>query len=70
MEHDKLEIIERFIEERKKFGTQEALAEAVGINPKTVSAYETGRKNPSLKMFIKICQTINADINYIIFGRK
>ncbi len=68
MEYDKLKMMERFIEERKKFGTQEKLANIIGINPKTISAYETGRKNPSLEMFIKMCIAMDADVKYIIYG--
>lgn len=70
MEYNKIEIMERFVEERRKFGTQEKLANAVGINPKTISAYETGRKNPSLEIFIKMCIIMKADVKYIIYGNN
>ncbi len=68
MEYNKTEMMKRFVEERKKFGTQEKLANAVGLNPKTISAYETGRKNPSLEIFVKMCMIMQADIRYIIYG--
>ena len=62
--------MKRFVEERKKFGTQEKLANAVGLNPKTISAYETGRKNPSLEIFVKMCIAMKADVKYIIYGNS
>lgn len=71
MEYNTQEIMERFSKERKKNNyTQEALANAVGVNAKTISAYECGRKNPSLKMFIKMCVIINANVNYIVYGKN
>lgn len=70
MEYNKQEIMERFAKERKRYCTQETLANAIGISPKTVSAYECGRKNPSLEIFIKMCIVINADIEYIIYGKN
>ncbi|NUU96863.1 helix-turn-helix domain-containing protein [Marinitoga sp. 1138] len=66
-----IEILSRLKHERiKKNMTQEELAEILGCSPKTISDIETGRRNPSFKMFINICYVFHADINYIIFGEK
>lgn len=70
MNYNKYEIMERFSEERRKFGTQEKLAELVGVSPKNISAFETCRRNPSLSTFIDMCIAINADINYIVYGKS
>jgi DNA-binding XRE family transcriptional regulator len=62
-------ILKRIQEERKKCGlTQEALAAKLNCDPKTISDIESGRRNPSLKMFINICYVLGADINYVVFG--
>ncbi len=63
-------VMERFAKCRKSACTQEYLAEIIGVNPKTISAFETGRRTPSLNTFIKMCRTINADVNYIFFGEE
>lgn len=68
MEYDTKQIMKRFAEERKKFGTQEKLADIVGINAKNISAFETGKRNPSFKTFVKMCTVMNADVNYIFWG--
>ena len=67
---NKKEILHRLSIERKKFGTQEKVANLVGISEKSVGAIENGRINPSFETFIKICFVINADVNYIIYGEK
>ncbi|MBQ2809616.1 MAG: helix-turn-helix transcriptional regulator [Clostridia bacterium] len=64
------EIMNRFAEQRIKFGTQEKLAEIVGVSTKSISDFETCRRNPSFATFIKMCKTIGADINYIVYGNK
>ncbi|MDE6835133.1 MAG: helix-turn-helix domain-containing protein [Ruminococcus sp.] len=66
MDKDIKSIMKRFATERKKFGTQEKVAEIVGINAKTISAFENGRRTPSLLTFLKMCDAINADMNYIL----
>lgn len=67
---NKYEIINRFVEERKKFGTQQQLAEIVGINPKNISAIETCKINPSFETFVSMCVAVNADVNYVVYGKK
>ena len=62
------DIMKRFSEERRKYGTQEQLADAIGVNPKTISAFEKCRRTPSLPTFIKMCTVIKADINYVVYG--
>ena len=61
--------MKRFSEERKKFGTQEKLANILGINAKSISAFENCRRNPSLETFFKMCIVIGADVNYILYGK-
>lgn len=70
MQINKYEIINRFVEERRKICTQQQLAEIIGINPKNISAIETCKINPSFETFISMCVAINADVNYIIYGNK
>ena len=62
------EIMSRFAQQRVKFGTQEKLAEIVEVSAKSISDFETCRRNPSFGTFIKMCIAINADINYIVYG--
>ncbi len=66
MNKDIKSIMKRFATERKKFGTQEKVAEIVGVNAKTISAFENGRRTPSLLTFLKMCDAINVDMNYIL----
>ncbi len=68
MSYNKVEIMSRFAELRKAYGTQEKLAEQVGISPKNISAFETGRRTPSFDTFVNMCTAIGADVNYIIYG--
>lgn len=68
MSTDVKSVMKRFSVERKKFCTQEKLAEKVDLNVKTISAFENGRRTPSLSTFLKMCDAVNADINYVING--
>ncbi len=63
-----MQIMKRFSSERKKYCTQEKLAEIVGVNTKTISAFENGRRTPSLVTFVKMCNAINVDLNYLVKG--
>lgn len=64
------EIMKRFAEVRSQYGTQEKLAEAVGVSPKIISDYENCRRNPSFNTFIKMCIEMNASIDYIVYGNR
>ncbi|MDD6826113.1 MAG: helix-turn-helix transcriptional regulator [Oscillospiraceae bacterium] len=69
MEYDYQAMLGRLSEIRRKEKiTQEELAKLIDINPKNVSAYETGTKKPSLKTFINICIELGVDMNYLIYG--
>lgn len=48
----------RFVDLRKKVGTQEEFAKAVGVDQTTVSKWETGRSKPrvgELSRIAKVC---------------
>lgn len=56
----------RIRELRSKRGfTQEQLAEGTGINPKYVSSIERGGANPTLDIFIKVAEALEASIGEI-----
>lgn len=63
---DYYNIGEKIREERKKIGmTQEDLAEKVGISVNFVSLIENG-KNMSLDTMIKIANTFNVSVDYLL----
>lgn len=48
----------RFVDLRKKVGTQEEFAKAIGVDQTTVSKWETGRSKPrvgELSRIAKVC---------------
>jgi putative transcriptional regulator len=56
---------------RVKVGlTQQQLAEAVGITRQTVSLIEKGKYNPSLKLCLQICYTVNTKLDEIFWIEK
>lgn len=57
----------RALRERRGM-TQEALAEALFVTRQTVSNYETGRSRPDIDMLLKIAQTLDADMNHLLYG--
>ncbi|ENQ3106308.1 putative transcriptional regulator [Bacillus sp. 491mf] len=50
--------------------TQQQLADAVGITRQTVSLIEKGKYNPSLKLCLQICYTVNAKLDEIFWVDK
>lgn len=51
--------------ETKKF-TQEKLAEAIGVSTVYISHLEIGSKTPSLETLIKISNTLEVSIDYLL----
>ncbi|MDF9763502.1 putative transcriptional regulator [Peribacillus simplex] len=47
--------------------TQQGLADAIGITRQTVSLIEKGKYNPSLKLCLQICYTVNAKLDEIFW---
>ncbi len=49
--------------------TQAQLAESLDISTNFVSEVETGKKNISLEILYRICQSYNLSADYILFGK-
>ena len=49
----------------KKGLTQEQLSESAGINPKYLSSIERGKENPTLKILLKLSQSLNVNLDEI-----
>ncbi|MDY8164090.1 helix-turn-helix transcriptional regulator [Bacillus thuringiensis] len=47
--------------------TQQQLADEVGITRQTVSLIEKGKDNPSLKLCLKNCYAVNANLDRIFW---
>lgn len=48
--------------------TQDQLAEKLFVTRQTVSNYETGRSRPDVEMLIKIADTLDVDVDTVIYG--
>jgi transcriptional regulator with XRE-family HTH domain len=58
---------EKMIELRKSRGlSQKQVAENIGVTPGIVSAYELGKKYPSLEVLINICTFFNVSADYML----
>lgn len=44
--------------------SQKRFASRLGLSDKTISAYETGKVQPSITTIKKICQSFNVDLQY------
>lgn len=48
--------------------TQQQLASTLFISDKTISSWEANRTEPSLEMIIKLSETLDCTISYLIYG--
>lgn len=61
----------RLLSLRKERGlTQSALADAIGINSKTIISFEKGKSLPSQKTFLSICSYFSISPEELYFGLK
>jgi transcriptional regulator with XRE-family HTH domain len=51
---------------KRKQVTQEELATSIGISDKSISAYESNRINPPLKVLEKIAEKMGQPISYFV----
>lgn len=49
--------------------TQKELADILNIERSTLSSYETGRRYPTISVLIRIADTFNVSVDYLL-GRK
>ena len=47
--------------------TQQALAEAVGVSRQTINAIEKGDYNPTIKLCLAICKTLNKTLDELFW---
>ena len=67
MEYDKRAIRHRIREAREKASlTQEELAEACSISVSHVSHIESGDRNPSVEVLVRICNATHTSPQYIL----
>jgi len=50
--------------------SQEQLAEKVGVTRQTIGMIEAGKFNPSLKLCLDICRTLNKTLNDIFWEEE
>lgn len=50
--------------------TQQQLAEKVGVTRQTISLIEKGKYNPSLKLCLQICYTVNKTLDELFWLEK
>ncbi len=50
--------------------TQQQLAEKVGVTRQTISLIEKGKYNPSLKLCLEICYTVNKSLDEIFWVKR
>lgn len=50
--------------------SQKSLAALLKIKPNTLSKYESGKRNPSISMLIKMSETLGCDFNTLISKSK
>lgn len=46
--------------------TQEALGLAVGVSKVSICGYESGKRTPSMDMFIKLAQVLEVSVDYLL----
>ncbi len=47
--------------------SQEQLAKSVGVTRQTIGMIETGKYNPSIKLCVSICKTLDKTLNDIFW---
>ncbi len=52
--------------EASKYKSQSSFAEAIGVSQSTVGNWESGTREPSLKLIIKIAHTLNVSIDELL----
>ena len=57
------------IRKKKKY-SQQKVAMDLNISREALSYYETGKRNPDLKMLIAMSKYFNVSIDYLITGRE
>ncbi|WP_186579453.1 helix-turn-helix transcriptional regulator [Aquibacillus kalidii] len=50
--------------------TQQQLAEKIGVTRQTISLIEKGKYNPTLKLCLDICYTVNKTLDEIFWIEK
>ena len=53
----------KYFREKARIG-QEALAEKIGVNVRTISVYETGKGYPKVDLLMKISQVLQVPVEY------
>ena len=48
--------------------TQKELASKLYVTDKTISSWESNRTEPSLEMIIKLFETLECNVNYLLYG--
>ena len=48
--------------------SQQQLADAVGVSRQTINAIEKGDYNPTIKLCIDICNTLNKTLDELFWG--
>lgn len=48
--------------------TQKEVGDAIGVNPNTISMYESGERRPSDELKIKLAQFFGVSVGYIFFA--
>lgn len=57
----------RIRERREELGLSQAdLAEAIGTNQRQISAYETGKNDPTGRVWEKLADTLDTSVDYLL----
>lgn len=63
------EIAKRFLEAREKADySQGALAEAMGVERKTINRIENGHFSPNLETLVRLCEALNTKLSVFLKG--